>query len=105
MVELPRTGGDFTTRGLSLTRQDGGTLAGADVPYGDAEWLKAHGCTLSSYGWAGPMFGFAHLYIVERARPEGVWSADWALKNAAVLHLRLTVVPTSVGSSARRSHD
>src|SRR6266542_3434751 len=62
--------GDFATTGLSLTRQQGGTLAGPDVPYGDPKWLKENGCTLSSYGWSGPMFGFAHLSNVERARPE-----------------------------------
>jgi hypothetical protein len=84
--------GDFSTSGLSLVRQQTGTLAGPDVPYGDPKWLQEHGCTLAGYrGWQGPMFGFAHLYNVERGRPEGVWSADWALKNADGLRLRLTV--------------
>ncbi len=83
--------GDFRTGGLELTAQPTGTLAGADVPYGDAKWLKANGCSLGGYGWAGRLFGFAHLYNVQRARPQAPWYADWALKNANGLHLRLTV--------------
>jgi hypothetical protein len=90
--------GEFTTRGVSLTRQQGGTLAGPDVPYGDEQWLKENGCTLGAYtGWTGPMFAFAHLYNVERGPVTGVWSADWALKNADGLHLRLTV-PSAAGT-------
>jgi hypothetical protein len=61
------------------------------VPYGDANWLKQNGCSLGVYGWSGLMFGFAHLYNVERGKSDNVWSADWALKNADGLHLRLTV--------------
>ena len=83
--------GEFTTSGIALTRQDVGTLAGPDVPYGDAKWLAANGCSLGLYGWSGLMFGFAHLYNVERGKSEGVWSADWALKDADGLHLRLTI--------------
>ncbi len=83
--------GEFTTAGLQLTKQDGGTLAGPDVPYGDEKWLKEAGCAKSMYGWSGPLFGLAHLYSVERASPTGVWSADWALQDAAGLHFRMTV--------------
>jgi len=86
--------GDFATQGLKLTKQNGGTLAGPDVPYGDDAWLKEHGCSQSTYGWRGNLFGFPHLYNVERAKPEGVWSADWALKEADGLHFRLTVPST-----------
>ncbi len=74
--------GEFHTEGLELTKQAGGTLAGPDVPYGDEEWVKAKGQSMS---------GFRHLYNVERAKPEGVWSADWELKNADGLHFRMTV--------------
>jgi hypothetical protein len=89
--------GDFATQGLKLTKQNGGTLAGPDVPYGDDKWLKEHGCSQSTYGWRGNLFGFPHLYNVERAKPEGVWSADWALKNADGLHFRLTVPSADAG--------
>lgn len=95
--------GEFSTKGLSLTKQEGGTLAGADVPYGDTTWLKAHGCTYGTYGWSGLMFPFVHLYNVERGTPspagggEGVWSADWKLKTGDGLHLRLTV-PSAEGT-------
>jgi len=74
--------GEFATEGLQLTKQDGGTLAGPDVPYGDATWLKEQGRT---------KWGFAHLYNVERATPDATWSADWELKNADGLHFRMTV--------------
>ena len=94
--------GEFSTSGLSLVRQEGGTLAGPGIPYGDPKWLQENGCTLNQYGWNGPMFGFAHLYNVERGQAAGVWSADWALKNADGLHLRLTV-PVSPLSPVQRA--
>jgi len=92
--------GDFTTGGIDLTRQEGGTVAGPEVPYGDPEWLKANGCSLhSTYGWRGLMFGFAHLYNVQRGKSEGPWWADWALENADGLHFRMTV-PQAEGMEA-----
>jgi hypothetical protein len=82
--------GRFTTQGITLAKQPG-TLAGPDVPYGDAAWLQAHGCSRIVYGWHGEMFAFPHLYNVERGRAEGVWSADWLLKTGDGLHLRVTI--------------
>lgn len=83
--------GDFTVQGIELSRQEGGTLAGPDVPYGDPKWLKDNGCTHSSNGWSGVKFAFPHLYHVEKGTAAGVWSADWKLKGGDGLHLRLTV--------------
>jgi hypothetical protein len=94
--------GELRLTGVALTPQDGGTLAGPDVPYGDPKWLEANGCTHGVYGWSGPMFAFAHLYNVQRGTPQGagapaaVWSADWALKSGEGLHLRVT----GIGDSA-----
>ena len=90
--------GDFTTQGLSLAKQETGTLAGPNVPYGNAGWLKANGCGYGGYGWSGPMFGLAHLYNVLSAGADstlGPWSADWALKSGNGLHLRLHVAESS----------
>ncbi len=84
--------GEFRTAGIELAAQRGGTLAGPDVPYGDADWLRANGCSHGVYGWAGPMFPFAHLDNVRRGRPAGPWSADWRLATGDGLHLRLTVI-------------
>ncbi len=83
--------GDFTTAGIQLTKQAGGTLAGPDVPYGDPTWLKEHGCSYGGYGWRGLLFPFPHLYNVEKGTTDGVWSADWKLKTGDGLHVRLTV--------------
>ncbi len=86
--------GEFSTKGLDLTAQEGGTLAGPEVPYGDPGWMEEHGCKFSTGGrpgWYGPMFAFPHLYNVQRATPAGVWSADWALKDADGLHFRMSV--------------
>ncbi|NLY01417.1 MAG: hypothetical protein GXY83_35445 [Rhodopirellula sp.] len=83
--------GDFTTGRLTLDKPRDGTLAGADVPYGDPKWLKENGCGQGVYGWSGPMFAFAHLYNVQRAQPSGPWWADWKLKTGEGLHLRLTI--------------
>ena len=94
--------GEFTTNGLERIRQERGTLAGPDVPYGDPQWLKANGCVYGTYGWSGLRFAFPHLYNVEKGRITsvpgnereggggGVWSADWKLKGGEGLHLRLT---------------
>ncbi len=84
----------FATSGLDLVRQQGGTVAGKDVPYGDESWLLANGCRRNRYGFSGNRYGFAHLYNVQRAKTAGVWSADWALKGADGLHFRLTSVPS-----------
>lgn len=84
--------GEFTTQGVTLSKQIGGSLAGPDVPYGDPKWLKEKGSNLGNYGWSGPMFGFPHLYNVEHGKSDGAWSADWLYKNANDLHLRLTVM-------------
>ena len=90
--------GEFTTEGLELRKQDGGTLAGQDVPYASDEWFEKAGCRKHrTHGWWDPLFGFPHLYDVERdapddARPSAeVWSADWELKDSDGLHFRLTV--------------
>ncbi len=83
----------FEVAGLPLEPQQGGTLAGAAVPYGDEAWLRANGCSRSNYGYSGLRFGFAHLYNVRRGASAGGWSADWALRGADGLHFRLTVPP------------
>lgn len=88
--------GDFSTNGIQLTRQEKGTLAGPDVPYGDEKWLKANGCSANIYGYRGILFPFAHLYNVERGPAQGAWWADWRLKNGDGLHLRLTI-PSAEG--------
>ncbi len=95
--------GEFSSEGLQLTSQQGGTLAGAEVPYGDTTWLEANGCkyyTSGRVGWHGPMFPFVYLYNVQRDTPAAhsqwpaSWSADWALEAADGLHFRLTVPQT-----------
>jgi hypothetical protein len=83
----------FEVSGLDLTPQEGGTLAGVNVPYGDETWLKANGCSRSNYGYSGLMFGFPHLYNVRRGASGEAWSADWALRGAEGLRFRLTVPP------------
>ena len=88
--------GDFSTQGIDLLPQPG-TLAGPDVPYADPAWLKANGCSPGTYGWSGPMYGFAHLYNVRRGKAAGTWWADWKLKTGEGLHLRLTV-PSADGA-------
>jgi oligo-alginate lyase len=89
--------GEVTTGGLQLQAQGQGTLAGPDVPYGDAAWMKANDCDLSeTYGWRGLKMAFAHLYNVQKAPSQGPWWADWKLKTGNGLHLRLTV-PSSEG--------
>ncbi|MCE5239138.1 hypothetical protein LLH23_11700 [bacterium] len=84
--------GDFQSTGLNLTRQATGTLAGPDVKYGDADWMKANGCNYGGYGWGGLNFVFPHLYNVEKATSDGGWSANWKLATGEGLQFRLNVV-------------
>ncbi|MGD9496556.1 MAG: hypothetical protein AB7Y46_09620 [Armatimonadota bacterium] len=68
--------------GLELVTQPTGTLAGADVPYGqkwDSEWGQAHPVLLT----------FSFLDQVQRARPGAPWSMEWSLENYPDVHLRL----------------
>ena len=93
--------GDVSTGGIDLTKQETGTLAGPDVPYGDAAWLKANGCSLhSTYGWQGMNFVFPHLYNVERGLAKKPWWIDWKLKTEDDLHMRLTVVEATGGEGS-----
>ena len=90
--------GEVSTSGIQLTKQETGTLAGPDVPYGDADWLKANGCSLHpTYGWRGTNFVFPHLYNVQRGTTDKPWSIDWKFKTDNNVHLRLTVVDTTGG--------
>jgi len=68
--------------GLQLTAQNGGTLAGPDVPYGqkwNSEWSQQHFHLLT----------FPFLYDVRRARPVEPWSVRWDLENYPDVHLHL----------------
>ncbi len=89
--------GDYATEGIELTAQDGGTLAGPDVPYGDVEWMKEHGCRKhSTYGWRGHCFTFPHLYNVQTGAADSPWWGDWTLASEDAqeigLHLRQHVL-------------
>ena len=79
--------GTAEPQGLPLTAQQGGTLAGADVPYGikwDSPWSKRNPHLM--------MFPF--LYDVRRAKPEGTWSVRWDLEKYPNVHLRLHSIGT-----------
>ena len=47
----------FATSGIQLDRQPTGTLAGADVLYGDSEWLRKNTTYDNTYGFQGPFSG------------------------------------------------
>ncbi|MGC9318092.1 MAG: hypothetical protein ACP5KN_08660, partial [Armatimonadota bacterium] len=92
--------GEYATEGIDLTAQDGGTLAGPDVPYGDEEWMKAHGCSLHpTYGWRGINFTFPHLYNVQRGRAERPWWGDWDIATGEGLHLRQHILHARAGGA------
>ncbi len=91
--------GEYATEGIQLAAQNGGTLAGPDVPYGDAEWMKEHGCSQHpTYGWRGINFTFPHLYNVQRGSAEGPWWGDWAIKTGDGLHLRQHILQARDGA-------
>ena len=74
--------GTAQSEGLDLTAQQGGTLAGPDVPYGikwDSEWSKQNPHRM--------MFPF--LYDVRRAEAKQPWRVTWDLEKYPDVHLRL----------------
>ena len=74
--------GTAEASGLELTPQNGGTLAGPDVPYGlkwDSDWSKQNFHLLA----------FPFLRDVQRARPAQPWTVRWDLEKYADVHLRL----------------
>ncbi|MGD9494863.1 MAG: hypothetical protein AB7Y46_01005 [Armatimonadota bacterium] len=92
--------GEYTTEGIELVAQGGGTLAGPDVPYGDETWMRDHGLSLHpSYGWRGINFTFPHLYNVRKGRAEAPWWGDWAIATGEGLHLRQHILHARDGAS------
>lgn len=82
--------GKFRTSGIELQPQAGGTLAGADVPYGDEKWMRENGCSKHpSYGWRGTRFVFPHLYNVEKGVSHNSWLAHWDFSSPDPMQLRL----------------
>ncbi len=71
-----------------------GTLAGEEVPFGylyDAPRLEEAGYSGSYGGYTGS--GFSYLRNVQRARPQGVWRAEWTVRDDRRAHLRTTFLP------------
>jgi hypothetical protein len=82
----PRTEGQATVEGLDLQAQEGGTLAGPDIPYGQGgEWSKQN----------ANLTAFPYLYDVSRATTDGTWSVDWPLEGHPDIHVRMTPLPFS----------
>ncbi len=95
--------GEYATEGIDLVAQEGGTLAGPDVPYGDIPWIQAHGGTQHpTYGWRGNYFTFPFLYNVQHGSAEQPWWGDWAFSSSdaqsAGLHLRQHVLQARDGA-------
>jgi len=76
----PRGGAEPT--GLQPVAQDGGTLAGPNVPYGikwDSPWSRQN----------PHLMCFPFLYDVRRATSAGRWSVRWDLEKHPDVHVRL----------------
>ncbi len=102
--------GTFSTAGVSFQTQEGGTLAGPDVPfrklYDDPE-LERHAAMPGLPGTNGKRSygsyrgsGFSYLYDVRRGQPPGEFRADW---RDAEMGLRM-VVPEGVAQEVITAH-
>lgn len=82
--------GVFSVEGLNLSKvQREGTLAGEGISFGtlhDAPHLEKSQGPYSSYLGSG----FGYLYNVQRAKPQGTWSANWDLKDGKKTGLKMT---------------
>ncbi|MCD6361357.1 MAG: hypothetical protein J7M38_10895, partial [Armatimonadetes bacterium] len=95
--------GDFSTSGIDLTDQNGGTLAGPDVEYGDEQWLADHGCSKHpTYGWRGVNFTFPHLYNVQWGSSARPWTATWKLRGEDAPTMRMHTVQATCGDEPMR---
>ena len=80
----PRCERDGVVTGLELQKQEKGTLAGSDVPYGQGD----------DWGKQNPQLSaFPYLYDVARAKTDKEWSVDWALEEHPDIHVRMTSLP------------
>jgi len=78
--------GPCEVRGVQLTKQATGTLAGPDVDYYDKEWIKQHGGDRLA-------LGFTHLYNVHKGRAgDEPWTATWKVNDSEGLKIRLTAI-------------
>jgi len=75
--------GSFSFKGIDVTEQTMGTLAGENVAYNDEKWMKAAGLR---------RYAFALLDNVKRGRSAGGWQCDWAINNSDGLKMRLHVL-------------
>lgn len=82
----PRSEGEASLEGLKCEKQNGGTLAGADVAYGKGEEWTKNNPELSA---------FPFLYDVSRGKATKAWSLDWPLQKHPDIHLRMTALPAS----------
>ena len=73
--------GEMTAFGVKPEHQQGGTLAGLSVPYGEYAKIRPR-----------EKQAFAFLENVRRARPTGLWGIDWKLGDTQNTHLRFTMV-------------
>ena len=81
----PRSERDTNVVGLELQKQEKGTLAGPDVPYGQGnDWVKQN----------PHLTAFPYLYDVARAKADREWSVDWALEKHPNIHVRMTSLPS-----------
>ncbi|MGD9495292.1 MAG: hypothetical protein AB7Y46_03170 [Armatimonadota bacterium] len=79
----PRTEG-VTVEGLELQPQDGGTVAGPDVPYGEGgQWQEEH----------KDLAALSYMYDVARATTDRRWALDWPLQGYPQVHVRMTALP------------
>ncbi len=87
--------GPVTVRNLPLQKQPAGTLAGPDVPYNDARWIKDN-------GGEGSVLGFTRIRNVERApiRDNTPFEAVWQLNNSDNAYLRLLSLAPGDGEAA-----
>ncbi len=74
--------GEMTTQGLNPSAPEPGTLAGADVAYG--EFAKIRDPAKQ---------GFAFLEKTRRATPDGAWACEWRLGDERDTRLRFTMLP------------
>ena len=87
--------GPVSVTGLELQKQSTGTLAGPNVSYNDAKWIKEN-------GGEGSVLGFTRIRDVERAKTSDAspFEAVWQLNDSNNAFLRLICVAPGNGEVA-----
>ncbi len=95
-------GQEFTTAGVGFGEAQKGSLAGADIAWGEMQGIDGDmkGHPNKPYWNPPPGNGYGFLCGVRRGQPAGPWSVDWTLGGSNQARFRVHVLPDPMAKPA-----